>query len=273
MPHVMKIRMQRQQWIKMEKDWDYPSVAVGESQKQEGGHKRDTKNGNTVHFTSLMDSCHLKNANMGPQFQKYKGRVVLRGDIVKDDSRANAVFEQSSSASQMTAAKVMDVIARLPDCDGQAADAISADTQVKLEDAPRSLKIRKSACPEIWIRLPRHKLTKSKEILLTPLFLLRETFTETHLLTYCERGNSKKYCWNLDGKKYQIGNVCLFKENSKKLSVFLVVFFLMAGKKLNMAPKWQKLMKNVDLPEANIISWSRVFRVYSTWMQTKWNCY
>ena len=41
--------------------------------------------------------------------QKYKGRVVLQGDIVKDDSGSYAVFtEQGSSASQMTAAKVMD---------------------------------------------------------------------------------------------------------------------------------------------------------------------
>ena len=31
----------------------------------------------------------------------------------------------------------MDVIARPPDCDGQAADAASAYTQVKLEDAPK----------------------------------------------------------------------------------------------------------------------------------------
>ena len=53
---------------------------------------------------------------------------------MKDDSGAYAVFaEQGSSASQMTAAKVMDVIARLPDCDGQAADAISACSQVKME--------------------------------------------------------------------------------------------------------------------------------------------
>ena len=34
----------------------------------------------------------------------------------------------------------MDVIARLPGCDGQAADAVSAYTQVKLVDAPRLLK-------------------------------------------------------------------------------------------------------------------------------------
>ena len=40
--------------------------------------------------------------------QKYKGRGVLRGDIVKDHSGANAVFtEQGSSASQTTAAKVL----------------------------------------------------------------------------------------------------------------------------------------------------------------------
>ena len=32
----------------------------------------------------------------------------------------------------MTAAKRMDVIGRLPNCDGQAADAISAYTQVKI---------------------------------------------------------------------------------------------------------------------------------------------
>ena len=38
----------------------------------------------------------------------------------------------------MTAAKVMDIIFRLPGCDGQAADAVSAYTQVKMEDARNS---------------------------------------------------------------------------------------------------------------------------------------
>ena len=35
----------------------------------------------------------------------------------------------------MTAAKIMDIISRLPGFDGQAADAVSANTQVKMEDA------------------------------------------------------------------------------------------------------------------------------------------
>ena len=79
---------------------------------------------------------------MEAKHQKYKGRVVLRGDFVKDDSVSYAVFtEQGSSASQMTAAKIMDIISRLPGWDGQAADAVSAYTQVKMEDAHKLLKI------------------------------------------------------------------------------------------------------------------------------------
>ena len=187
-----------------------------------------------------MDICHLKKSELEPQYQTYKGRVVLRGDIVQDDSGSYAVFteqgssasqvtaakshghyfkttrmrrtssrrsirlrpmnaptllknskvrrsryletstvalrgdivkdnsgsyavftEQGSSASQMTAAKIMDIISRLPGCDGQAADAVSAYTQVKMEDAHKLLKIPKSECPDIWIRLPRHKWPKS----------------------------------------------------------------------------------------------------------------
>ena len=59
---------------------------------------------------------------------------------MKDDCGSYAVFtEQGSSASQMTAAKVMDIISRLAGCAGQAADAVSAYTQVKMEDAHKLL--------------------------------------------------------------------------------------------------------------------------------------
>ena len=74
-----------------------------------------------------MDICHLKNAELETKHQKYKGRVVLRGDTVKDDSGSYAVFtEQGSSASQRTTAKGMDIIFRMSGCAGQAADAVSA---------------------------------------------------------------------------------------------------------------------------------------------------
>ena len=45
-----------------------------------------------VHFASLMDICLLENAKLESKHPKYKGRVVLRGDIVKDDSGSYAVL-------------------------------------------------------------------------------------------------------------------------------------------------------------------------------------
>ena len=55
--------------------------------------------GAKVHFASLMDICHLKDAELEENHQKYKGRVVLRGDIVKDDSGSFAVFTEQGFIS------------------------------------------------------------------------------------------------------------------------------------------------------------------------------
>ena len=122
------------EWEKLEKilAWQLTKVSKKKEVIDEARNE-----GRKVHFAWLMDLCHFKNSELEPQYQKYKGRIVLRGDIVKDDSGSYTVFtEQGSSASQMTAAKIMDIISRLPGCAGQAADALSACTQVKMEDAP-----------------------------------------------------------------------------------------------------------------------------------------
>ena len=117
--------------------------------------------GRNVHFASLMDLCHRKNSELEPQHQKYKGRVVLRGDIVKNDSGSYAVFtEQGSSASQMTAAKVMDIISRLP------------GFRSKWKMHQSLSKFPKSECPDIWIRLLKHKWPKSWSSMEDPFVLL-----------------------------------------------------------------------------------------------------
>ena len=92
------------EWEKLEKipAWQLAKVRNKKEVIDEARHK-----GRKVHFASLMDLCHLKNSELEHQYQKYTGRVVLRGDIVKDDSGSYAMFtEQGSSASQMIAAKV-----------------------------------------------------------------------------------------------------------------------------------------------------------------------
>ena len=120
---------QRQQWTRSWKNEE--KIRRGTWQVRSKSEVIDEARtlGAKVHFASSMDICHLKNAELEAIHQKSKGRVVLRGDIVTDDPGSFAVFtEQGSSASQMTAAKIMDIISRLLGCDGQAADAVSAYT-------------------------------------------------------------------------------------------------------------------------------------------------
>ena len=193
--------------------------------------------GHTIHFASLMDLCHLKNSEVEPKFQKYKGRVVLRGYIVKYDSGSYAVFtEQGSSASQMKAAKVMDIISRLPGCAGQAADAVSASAQVRVEDAPALLKIPKSECPDILIRLSKHQWPKSWSRMEDPVVLLDRNLY-SHLLAglVCERQFENillKYGWE-EGSNWE----CLFihREQGLFLSVY-VDDIKLAVKKQNNSP-------------------------------------
>ena len=137
-----------------------------------------------------MDLCHLKNAELEAKHQKYKGRVVLRGDIVTDDSGFYEVFTEQGS--QITAATNMDIISRLPGCDGQAADAVSAKTQVKMEDAHKLLKIPKSECQHIWIRLPRHKWPKSWSSMEDPVVLLERNLYGHALAGLLREGQFEK---------------------------------------------------------------------------------
>ena len=221
-------------------------------------------------FASLMDICHLKNAELEAKHQKYSGRVVLRGDIVKDNSGSYAVFtEQGSSASQMTAAKVMDIISRLPGCAGQAADAVSAYIQVKMEDAHKLLKIPKSECPDIWIRLPRHKWPKSWSSMEDPVVpLARNLYGHPLAGLLWEKQFEKillKHGWE------KIPNwECLFVHHQKGFFLSVHVDDIkLAGKKQNIDPMWKVLNKEVDLGEPTSFLDHENLGMYSTTMRNK----
>ena len=210
----------------------------------------ERKEGKTVNFVSLMDICHLKNLELDPKFQKYRSRIVLRGDTVKNDSGSYAVFtEQGSSASQMTAAKILDIISRLPGCVGQAADAVSAYTQVKVEDAPSLLKTPKSQCPDIGIRLPRHKWPKSWSSMEDSVVLLeRNLYVHPLAELLWARQFEKVLLEHVWGK---VPNCeCFFVNRARE--IFLSVYvddIKLAGKKQNIEPMWKIPMKDVDLGE------------------------
>ena len=95
MPQAMKITDAKaavdKEWKKLETipAWKLEKVKSKKEVILEA--QRDKKK---VHFATLMDICHSKNAELETKLQTCNGRVVLRGDIVKDDSGACAVFAE-----------------------------------------------------------------------------------------------------------------------------------------------------------------------------------
>ena len=207
--------------------------------------------GSKVHFASLMDICHLKNAELETKHQKYKGRVVFRGDIVKDDSGSYAVFtEQGSSASQMTAAKIMDSISRLPGCAGQAADAVSAYTQVKMEDAPKLFKKIQNRNVQTF-GFVHHETNGRKHgpVWKTQSFLLSDIFMVILWQDCYGKGNLRKSYWSTFGRRFPIGNAYSYTVKKGFFLSVCVDDIKFAGKKQNINPMWKVLNKEVDLGE------------------------
>ena len=152
-----------------------------------------------------MDLCHLKSSELEPQFQKYKGRVVLRGDIVKDDSGSYAVFtEQGSTASANDGCK----------CDG----FYIKTTRMRRTNSRRKISLYRSKngrCfigkkPEVGVsrHLDSSTTTQMAEIMVqygrpSP-FLLSEICTVILYQDYYGKGNSRKFYQNTVGKNSKL---------------------------------------------------------------------
>ena len=179
MPQAIKIPAAKaaveNEWGQLEKfpEWQLTKVRNKKDVIEEARNK-----GRKVNFASLMDICHLKNAELEAKHQKYKGRIVPRGDIVKDDSGSCAVFtEQGSSASPMTAAKSHG-------CHLQTATVRWTGSRRSISLHPSKngrcsqmiTKIPELECPDIWIRLPRHKWPQSWSSMEDTVVLLERNF-------------------------------------------------------------------------------------------------
>ena len=181
----------------MGKNWENFGVESGEGQKQLWCDRRSKK----VHFASLMYFCHLKNAVLQKNDQKYKGRDVLRGDIVEDDSGSYAVFtDKESSASQMTAVKVMDILQGYLDAQAKQQTQYRL-TQVRMEDAPKMFKIPHSECADIWIRLPRHKWPKAWSSMEDPVVSSWTKIVWSSFGRTSGKGHLRKFSWSTSEKK------------------------------------------------------------------------
>ena len=159
------------------REWDklfkLEAFALEEMMEHKDVVKMYEKKRERVHFGSVRALCHEKHSEMCLADPEYKGRVVFRGDIVRCADGYYAVFsEQGTSSSHMVATKFLDAIARLPDCDGEDSDAMSAYTQVKLDEI-RQILGKGHEFVDAWVSLPRSKIPRKSQHMDKPVCPLR----------------------------------------------------------------------------------------------------
>ena len=101
--------------------WDLTKSEV----RKRWSMKQGRDEGRKSSFRPIDGHMSFEECRIGDKALKIKRSSCTPRWYCEDDSFA-VFIEQGSSASQMTAAKVMDIISRLPGCAGKAADAVSA---------------------------------------------------------------------------------------------------------------------------------------------------
>ena len=113
----------------------------------------------------------------------------------------------------------------------------------KLEDAPRLLKITKSECLDVWIRLPGRKWPELWEYIEDSVVLLERNLYGHPLAGLLWEGQFEKALKELGWEK-EPNWECFFIHRKQRLFLsFYVDDIKMAGKKQNLSLMWKKLMK------------------------------
>ena len=138
-----------------------------------------------------------------------------------------------------------------------------------MKDAPKLLKIPKSECLDVWVRLPRHKWPKSWSNIEDPAVPLRRNLYGHPLAGLLWQRQFESSVGTVE----KVPNwECLFVRREQGLFLSVHVDDIkMAGRKQNLSPMRKKLMKLVDLGEpTSFIPWPRESGMHSTWIRFEW---
>ena len=132
----------------MQKEWASlrELSAWDEKAVQEWSEVRDAakKAGKRINIGMVFGICVEKGSELpeGDPGRKYKGRVVFRGNDVRDESHYLATFQDLGSApAGMSSGKFLDFLGLLPGWKLMQADAVRAYTQALLKGVPTYVRI------------------------------------------------------------------------------------------------------------------------------------
>ena len=241
---------QKQRWRRNKWNWrKFSAWNVTKVRSKKDVIDAANTSGGTVHFASLMDICHLKNAEVEAKHQKNQGRVVLRGFYCKRRFRVlrsihwTRIISISNDSGENHRCLLQ--IARLR---WTSTRSSIRSFKFKLKMLTNHWKFRNRCVqtfgfvyhdtkwPQSWSRA-RSGRSSWKDSVRSPCG--RDCFG---------KGNLRKSYWNMAVRKIQNWE-CLFVHRGNGL--FLSVYaddIKMVGKRHNIDPMW-KALKEVDLGE------------------------
>ena len=107
--------------------------------------QRARDNNERIHLGDLLTLCSIKFAERAPEFWKFKGRICFRGDNVKDETGAAAVFQEiSASPTAIQAVNANMAYGCIPGHKSTTCDAVRAYVQSLLKSKHKT-----------WVRIPK----------------------------------------------------------------------------------------------------------------------
>ena len=119
--------------------------------------------------------------------------------------------------------------------------------------------------PDTWIRFPRHKCPASWSGIEDPVVPLERNLFGLPPLV----GETFWRDWFLEGRKNQIWNVCLFCESNDYSFRCSWMTLKFDWKKAEYGSHVKEIDETCGSRRTDIISWSRLFGIYSTWSQNE----
>ena len=171
---LWKFLQRKQQWTRNGKNWR--KFRRGTWRKSKVRNRWSMKQGRRAlqfHFASLMDICHLKNAELKEKHQNTKVELYSVATLWKM-ILGLMQYSLNKDLQHLKWRQLRSWISS-PDCQ-VAMD--KQQTQYRLTPKwkwkmlTNYWKFQKSECPDIWIRLPRHKWPKSWSSMEDPVVLL-----------------------------------------------------------------------------------------------------
>ena len=215
--------------------WDFNTVV-----ERHDLISKSKKSGIKIHLGQLMSICSEKFAEMAEHLRVLKGRIVFRGDIVKDQDGAAAIF-QDMAANPTSVAGINNNIAYglLPGHKTSTADAVKAYVQSLLD----------SKCAT-WVQLPPELWPKSwKGLYSKPMVLLvKSLYGHPEAGAHWEK-HLEKIITGMGGVPVPEFPSSYSFPKSKLLLTVYVDDFTLSGPSGEHASFWKRLREKVDLEE------------------------